>query len=329
MLNIFVNNLGKYNEGEFVGDWLKLPKEVDEIEKFLKDVVGINDEYEEFFITDYETDLPYKISEYEDIYNLNLLALMSENVENMDAINAYVESQSELTLEELVNLIEQQDYIGYYEFSDKSKNLSAETKMGHEMADAFGLLKTLEDMKIDEFFDFERYGESWINNNDIVVLNDGYIDFGDCNIDLRKYTLDELKEQYDLKGVEEQKKLKIVYKAVGKDPIQMEIEDTLEAKQKLVGGLIEVLNYKDNLLLICNEEGKISNLKPNLSFDYDYIVGNCFVVGDDYENAGFKSLTDDEIKTVLKDLKERAIEIVEVEEIEETVTAESEDDMEF
>ena len=40
MLNIFVNNLGKYNEGEFVGDWLKLPKEVDEIEKFLTHFYG-------------------------------------------------------------------------------------------------------------------------------------------------------------------------------------------------------------------------------------------------------------------------------------------------
>ena len=51
-------------------------------------------------------------------------------------------------------------------------------------------------------------------------------------------------------------KLKILYKEVGKRPKPMEIEDTLEAKQKLVGGLIEVVPYIDNMLLICNEEGK-------------------------------------------------------------------------
>lgn len=42
-------------------------------------------------------------------------------------------------------------------------------------------------------------------------------------------------------------KLKIIYKEVGKRSKPMEIEDTLEAKQKLVGGLIEVVPYIDNM----------------------------------------------------------------------------------
>ena len=96
----------------------------------------------------------------------------------------------------------------------------------------------------------------------------------------------------------------------------MEIEDTLEAKQKLVEGLIEVVPYNEDLLLICNEEGKITNLKPNLKFDYDYITGNCFIVGDDFENEGFKSIRDDQIEDVIKDLKERSIDIEEIDEME-------------
>lgn len=103
------------------------------------------------------------------------------------------------------------------------------------------------------------------------------------------------------------KKLKIVYKEVGKKPIVMEIDNTLEAKQKLVGGLIEVVPYKDDLLLICNEEGKILNLKPNLQFDYDYIVGNCFIVGDDFENFCFKSVEENQIEDIKKDLEDRTI----------------------
>lgn len=102
-------------------------------------------------------------------------------------------------------------------------------------------------------------------------------------------------------------KLKILYKEVGKRPKPMEIEDTLEAKQKLVGGLIEVVPYIDNMLLICNEEGKILNMPANLVFDNDYIAGNCFVVGDDFENEGFKSLTVDEIRTARKDLLNRSV----------------------
>lgn len=103
-------------------------------------------------------------------------------------------------------------------------------------------------------------------------------------------------------------KLKILYKEVGKRPKPMEIEDTLEVKQKLVGGLIEVVPYIDNMLLICNEEGKILNMPANLLFDNDYIAGNCFVVGDDFQNEGFKSPTVDEIRTARKDLINRSVE---------------------
>lgn len=104
----------------------------------------------------------------------------------------------------------------------------------------------------------------------------------------------------------ENEKLTVLYKEVGKEPIVKVIDDTLEAKQELVGGLIEVVPYEESLI-ICNEEGKLLNLSPNVAFDYDYIAGDFFVVGDDYENAGFKSLTQDEIKKYTDDLKKRAI----------------------
>ena len=99
--------------------------------------------------------------------------------------------------------------------------------------------------------------------------------------------------------------MRIVYKKVNEDAKIMEIENTLEAKQNLVGGLIEVVPY-GNLLLVCNEEGKLMNLKPNVAFDLDYIAGDFFIIGDDYENADFKSLTDEECKQVIEDLNLRA-----------------------
>ena len=103
----------------------------------------------------------------------------------------------------------------------------------------------------------------------------------------------------------ENKKIRIIYKEVGKEPQIMFIDNTLEAKQKLVGGLIEVVPYED-VLIICNEEGKLLNMPPNLVFEYDYIAGNCFVIGDDYKNADFKSLTDEEILKYREDLKKRS-----------------------
>lgn len=325
MIDVWIGNLGKYNEGELVGGWLKLPKTNEEINQFLKEVVKLDEEYEEYMINDYATDLPLHIGEYENLKNLNLIATIAENVTEMEAIEAYVDSQGEMTLEELANLMEQEDDIGYYRFSSGNEYMSSEEKMGYEMAESTGIIDTLRRMGIEDFFDFESYGRSW-ENGDITIMEDGYIDFGNTSVDLHKYSLEELAEMNGLDEVEEvekMEKLKIVFKAVGEEPKIMEIDNTLEAKQKLVGGLIEVVPYKNDLLLICNEEGKITNLKPNLKFDYDYIVGDCFVVGDDYENGDFKSLTEDEIKTVIEDLKERSFELEEVEELEET------DDMEF
>lgn len=101
--------------------------------------------------------------------------------------------------------------------------------------------------------------------------------------------------------------LRIVLKKVGKIPEIMNIENTLEAKQELVGGLIEIATVTDEILLVCNEEGKLENLLPNLMFDFDYIAGDCFFVGDDYDNGDFKSLTDEQINEVYDICNKREI----------------------
>lgn len=103
------------------------------------------------------------------------------------------------------------------------------------------------------------------------------------------------------------KKLKILYKKVGQEPELLEINHTLDEMQNLVDGLIEVVPYKNNILLICNDEGKLLNMKANILFDNDCIAGNCFFVGDDYENASFKDLTDKQVKEIKEMLEQRSV----------------------
>ena len=330
MLNVWIGNLGKYNEGELVGDWLKLPVSEQELNRFLKEEVGLQltqkevDEalakdgvcYEEYMINDYETDLPYKVGEYDSLKMLNLLAKVSENIIDMDTIQGYAECEGDLSIEQLMNLIIQEDDIPFYTYGIDNPTMSNEEKYGYMLAEMMGLNDLLESKKIDCYFDYEAYGRDAEMNGYVELLDEGYIDKSE-SVDLEKYTIPEIMEMYDLEESEENKKLKVIFKEVGKDPVVMEIEDTLEAKQKLVDGLIEVVPYKDNLLLVCNEEGKITNLKPNLQFDYDYIAGNCFIVGDDYENAGFKSIEDNQIEDIKKDLTDRAIILEEIEETDE------------
>lgn len=58
----------------------------------------------------------------------------------------------------------------------------------------------------------------------------------------------------------------------------VEIENELEVFQNIVGGYIETTGYK-NLVIICNEEGKLRGMKPNLVFGTDMIVGTIIVCG--------------------------------------------------
>ena len=96
-----------------------------------------------------------------------------------------------------------------------------------------------------------------------------------------------------------EKEVRILLKRVGLKPKEMVIPNTLETKQELVHGMIESVYLSDiGVDLICNEEGKLEDMNPNLSLFYDYIAGDCFFIGDDFDNAGYKSLTDEEIEKI-------------------------------
>ena len=55
----FITNLGKYNEGALVGEWVKFPTTAEELKKVFERIgIGAKDDfgqtYEEWFITDYD-----------------------------------------------------------------------------------------------------------------------------------------------------------------------------------------------------------------------------------------------------------------------------------
>ena len=75
----FVTNLGKYNEGMLVGEWVKLPTTEEEMQKVFERIgIGKQDDfgqpYEEWFITDYECPIygvQKMLGEYESLDKLN------------------------------------------------------------------------------------------------------------------------------------------------------------------------------------------------------------------------------------------------------------------
>lgn len=79
-------------------------------------------------------------------------------------------------------------------------------------------------------------------------------------------------------------------------PKEVEIDNTLQAKQQMVKGNIECayLPNDPDVVLICNEEGKINGMKCNRDIGYDIIFGPFLVVGDD-RKGNFTSLTEEQI----------------------------------
>lgn len=67
-------------------------------------------------------------------------------------------------------------------------------------------------------------------------------------------------------------------KVVGKRPnckvTVIEIENTLEALQKEVGGQIETVTVAEDCCIICNENGRLIGLPYNLTFCGGFLYGD-------------------------------------------------------
>ena len=66
-MSVYIVNLGKYNEGELIGDWFVPPIDWEDV----KNRIGLNNEYEEYAIHDWQ--LPFDINEYTSIEEINYL----------------------------------------------------------------------------------------------------------------------------------------------------------------------------------------------------------------------------------------------------------------
>lgn len=170
MLKIFITNLGKYNEGELIGEWVDLPITEEELEEVYSRI-GISDEpnengiyYEETFITDYETDIDgLKVEEYDSIDDLNEMA------EELDNLNEYDKEVVNAMLSEGYNLEDaisgKDDCIVYYNCNDMAD-------VAEQYAEETGLLDSIPE-NLRYYFDFEAYGRDMSFEGQFVFTSSG------------------------------------------------------------------------------------------------------------------------------------------------------------
>ena len=94
--------------------------------------------------------------------------------------------------------------------------------------------------------------------------------------------------------------MRAVYKQPGHVPEIIDLDNELVPIQGFIGGYIETVPLDGDFLLICNEEGKLLGLEPNIFLisgtDVDEIVGPILVVKNSGEEFG--ELTEEEADKV-------------------------------
>lgn len=99
-------------------------------------------------------------------------------------------------------------------------------------------------------------------------------------------------------------KIKVVMCPADRAPYVTNISNTLQNLQKIVGGYIEESRIAPDIVAVFNEEGRLKNLPPNLSFPVEGIVGDAVIMGVDDEGQEV-DLTDEQAAFLLAHAKRR------------------------
>lgn len=174
----YITNLGKYNEGELVGEWVKFPTTSEDLQKVFERIgIGSKDDfgnpYEEWFISDYDcyVDGLYEIlGEYESLDELNYLASKIDELDEHDYNHFQAAKQvSDYTgsIKDLINLI---DNLDKYEIYPGVENYA---DLGHYYVNELGMVE-LPDYLVD-YFDYEAYGRDMAINETGQLTDYGYV----------------------------------------------------------------------------------------------------------------------------------------------------------
>ena len=179
----FITNLGKYNEGELVGEWVKFPTTAEELKEVFKRIgIGQKDDfgqpYEEWFITDYDCyvdGLYSKLGEYENLDELNYLASKLDEMDQSD----YAKFQAAMeigdytsSLQEIINLTENLDCYEIY------PNIEDYDDLGRYYLEELDVMQVPEHLQ--NYIDYEAYGRDVAMDENGSFTDQGYVrDTGD------------------------------------------------------------------------------------------------------------------------------------------------------
>lgn len=182
----YVTNLGLYNEGYLVGEWVEFPIEhegmslQESINEIFNRIKVDGKHYEEYFITDYESNisgLTECLGEYENIRMLNCLAeMIAESDISFQQLESMIEyGESTGSVEKLMNLVNSADC--FYFMPDVANDYD----LGYEYAENSGMFTEAFEClgMLRNYIDYESYGRDIrLEESGIHTVN-GYISLTD------------------------------------------------------------------------------------------------------------------------------------------------------
>ncbi|RHO54818.1 antirestriction protein ArdA [Ruminococcaceae bacterium AM07-15] len=169
----YITNLGKYNEGALVGEYLKFPTTTEEVQALLKRIGIDGVRYEEIFITDYDGDMPELYSgfgEYESIDELNYLAVLLSEMDQSDLekFEAVLDTgEHSGSVKELINLTQNLDCFEFY------SGITSEEELGRMYIQEFDAIPIPEHLI--DYIDYEAYGRDVRINEGGSFSGNGYV----------------------------------------------------------------------------------------------------------------------------------------------------------
>ena len=202
IIEAFITNLGKYNEGTLAGEWVSFPATPEEVKKALEKIgIGAKDEfgnvYEEWFITDYNCDVDglaknINFGEYENLDELNYLAskIGELNSYQLEKFQAVLEvSDYTGSIKDVINLT---DNLDKYEVYPDVKNCE---DLGIYYLDEIGSVKVPDELRY--YIDYESYGRDIALEENGQFTEYGYVrDNGNSFEEYYDGTIESIPEKY-------------------------------------------------------------------------------------------------------------------------------------
>lgn len=177
-LDIALTNLNQYVCGKLNFVWLSLPCTDEELEKALDEIeVSHGDKHyfycgnesEEYFITDYESDVFDNIGEYSNLTNLREMAekVKELNDEQKEVVSVLLGES--YTLEQAIDEL---DNVCIY------RNCENMAQLAMEYCDQLGILSEIPE-HLRDYFDFEAYGNMLETTSTWYPITNGYFEVCD------------------------------------------------------------------------------------------------------------------------------------------------------